>query len=185
MNKIQIFIVVIMSTTFFVEGCDTSADKAVTFFDKVHAPVEKCIEVEEAYHQQVDVFLDYSADSSAQSIKNIKEELNDLRTHLNELSEACMQAGQVLDSLEIYEGGEDLYRSAVNVVSAYKALCADELPQMVRLLELPPKEEDEEWYKKMDHLLYLLDSKVGERMEIFEQEAYEFAGTHNIELYEE
>lgn len=184
MKKFYLIIVVIMSATFFVEGCDTSEVDAVRFYEKVHEPVEQCIEQEEVFHQQIDVFFDYSSGESQDTVMNVADELQKLRKHLEQLQLVVDQAGHDLDSLKVIEGGEALHRSSRNVVSAYKALCDTELPRLVKLMELPPEREDETWYKQMDELLYVLDNKVNEPMDLFEQEAYKFAHLNGIELYE-
>lgn len=186
MNKFHIIICFVMSSTFFVEGCDTSENDNIVFFDSVHAAVAQCIENEELFHQQVDVFFAYpeNGDTST-TLHSNKEELQKLETTLAALHSASSQSKKHLEELVVQEGGDDLYRSAINVVDAYYSLSLKELVELVRLMHLPPKGEDEEWYKKMDHLLYMLDSKVDERMEIFELEAGEYAKSNNIELFEE
>jgi hypothetical protein len=186
MNKFHLIIVLIMSSTFFLEGCDASENEAVSFYDQVHKPIEQCIDHEEIFHQQIDLFFENNSENVPNSrLKDSKQALAKLRDDLENLKAICAQSKHDLDSLTIIEGGEGFHRSAVNVVAAYLSLCENELPQLVKLMELPPREDDEDWYKQMDHLLYLLDSKVNERMEIFEQEAYEFAEQNAIELFEE
>ena len=183
MNKL--LIVVLIMSTFYMEGCVGDSDQAVTYFDSIYLPTQEIIDFDNDFQDEVhsqliakgdvDRKFDLVQDEEeyADAIKRIKESYQNLLT-------AIEHQISVMKNVAVYKDEHAFKKAGLSLLNAYQTVAKNEFEEMIRIFEQDEVSDDDN--ARFNHLLKQSAKKLDEALDAFYEEASLYGDRYDIEI---
>ena len=180
----MIFIIV-MNTTYFMDGCISNNEEAVRYFDEVYKPVEHLVDLDNRFNQRMEDLT--IPDSQVEKKEDVivdedvyKHSLEEVEKAYAELAAFVNTEENKLKAVKIYNNEVELQRAALRLFVAYKEVIGNEYVEILAILKKDePKDEDN---KRFNVLLRQSSDKLDSALEVFYDVAGNYGDQYGIDI---
>lgn len=174
-----------MTTTFYMEGCVSSDDQAVKYFDEVYLPIQEMIDFDNEFQEAMQLVIIASDDISNQDDTLVDEmeydnALTRIDKALTELSFFVDEKTKAIQELNIYNNEVEIQRAALSLFSHYRQAIDSDFKEMQDILKKEsPTEADN---KRFNTLLKSSNTNLDYSLQSFYDIAIDYGERNNIDL---
>ena len=138
MNKI--LIVILILTTFFMEGCISRDDEAIQYFDHIYLPVQELISQENVFQEQLfEQLIDGDDISSKEGLEQNEEEylksISKIQKAHRSLINYIQEQQIILKRLAVYQNEKALQNSAIALFGTYEKVANTDFEEMMLIIQ--------------------------------------------------
>ena len=183
--KRVLMILLVMTSTFFMDGCVSNNEKAIEYFDKIYFPVQDLIELDNSFQESMQNLTVASDQVQSEEDRIIDEQeysaqLKRVETAYDTLQRFVNENLIYQKDIPVYNNETALQRSAIKLFETYKTVVEKDYRQMVDLLKVQePADEDN---KRFNKLLRESGDILEFELQSFYDTAMEYGDKYQIDL---
>jgi len=173
-------------TTFFMEGCVSNNEEAISYFDSVYLPIQEVVELDNIFQESLqgqliaadDISFEESKDSLSEeeylkSITEIDSTYLNLNTYLSkELTN--------IKNITVYNNETELQKAAIATLTDYSEVVKSDFSEMILIIKKDSiTKSDNDRFNK---LLKQSTNHLNTSLEIFYNQALEYGDRYEIDL---
>ena len=182
MNRIVILIIM---STFFMEGCVSNNKEAINYFDTVYIPIQEVVELDNLFQEQIhnqlvatdevsdqdDILLDDEA--YLKSITQINAAHQSLKNYLDD---ALIK----LKEVEVFNNETEFQRAGIALLSAYSKVASEDFEEMIEIIQKEDLSEADN--NRFNQLLKQSSNVLNLELEDFYEVALDYGDRYEIDL---
>jgi len=182
----RILILAIIMTTFFMEGCVSNNEEAISYFDSVYLPIQEVVELDNIFQESLQGQL-IAADEI--SFKDSNDSLNeeDYTKSINEIDSTYLNLSNYLSkelvnisNTTIYNNESGLQRAAVATLTDYTEVVKSDFSEMILIIKKDSITEADN--DRFNQLLKQSTNRLNTSLDLFYNQALEYGDRYEIDL---
>lgn len=171
-------ILLIIMTTYYMNGCSTSNDDAITYFEERYFSIEKLVDLDNDFQEVLENCVsndpEYEEVSEEEYLKNVQlisNKLDSLIMLANTLNNNVISQDKTDQSLD---------RAYHNLLKAYQNVSLGDYSKLVSILKQDT--QDEALDKEFNQVYRAASEKLNTQLDIFYSASEEYAKENHIEI---
>ncbi len=184
MNKVTKIILVIMST-FYMNGCSTSNDDATNYFETRFGMVSRVIDFDNDFQEKMSEILGVeTADSLYDSLSEAEFEVSvtQIEKVYHQFTEIVDSSKRAAHNLNFKEDDKQLNRATIAVLEAYAYVLENEYKAMIDILKKPYVEISDDDEKVFNQIYEQASKSLNGKINLFYDASDDFCECNNIKL---
>lgn len=173
-------------TTFFMEGCVSNNEEAISYFDSVYLPIQEVVELDNIFQESLQGQLIAADDISFEESKDSLSEEEYLKsiteidsTYLN-LSTYLSKELTNIKNITVYNNETELQKAAIATLTDYSEVVKSDFSEMILIIKKDSiTKSDNDRFNK---LLKQSTNHLNTSLEIFYNQALEYGDRYEIDL---
>jgi len=176
-KKIKQILLIIM-TTYFMNGCSPSNDEAIAYFEVKYFAIEKLVDLDNEFQMVLEKSvsknpndIEISEEEYSQNIQSITDKQDSLKAYVDKLiaDESLKQSPQ-----------QNLDRAYQVLINAYGKAINEEYDKLIHILK--QENPDEEMDKQFNAIYQAASVNLNNQLDIFYTASEEYAKENKIEI---
>jgi len=165
-------------TTYYMNGCTSSNDDAITYFEERYFSVEKLVDLDNEFQQLLENCVTLEADSLEIEEEEHLQNIQMVSYRLDSLTKLSESLNKNMDSQP--ETDNSLDRAYRILIQKYSQVATNEYAELIHLLkqENPTEESD----KQFNSIYRNASKKLNNQLDIFYSAAEEYGEENHIEI---